>query len=531
MHPLVTLLSCLNAQAITNSFWNDVDRVSELADPPPAHLLEKIQEHPWRGGLEPVSPEGIPLHEAKVVEGKIPPDLEGTLCRNGPGRIRVGDIQYGHWFDGDGIVTRLSIDGKSQKATYDAKYVETKRFEAQQKSSDDSVAKAGAWTKRGQGKWWQNLFAIPTNPSNTNVIFFTDGKTSPSMYALAEGGNPVKINPSTLATIGEAAFQSSTGEKTASFFSAHYASDPKTGHIYNHGVVLAPKTAVNIMELDQHGELIQQSATELPLLTFIHDNALSENYFVLLLPPFTTPPNAMLDSLLGGEPLGKQFAWNPDGNEMTTAMIFSKKTLDCIARVSLPLLSTYHLLDAFDDGNVVTLRVLVHEPPNSRNRVEECFSDMYSAEDLPLCRMMEYCMDVESGKMISSRRIAPDAAPCELPDMNMAWGYRKRYIYTNTREEGVDFTNSLQKVDLDTGKCSNLISFGDDVYAGSPIFVPKEDAKKEDDGYVLAQLYRAKEHGSDICILDARSMKKVTQLRLARPVPYQFHGAWFPGLF
>ena len=145
--------------------------------------------------------------------------------------------------------------------------------------------------------------------------------------------------------------------------------------------------------------------------------------------------------------------------------------------------------------------------------------------------MMEYHIDIHECRMVSSRPVAPKAALCEFPEMNNAWGHRKRYAYTNTREEGVDFTNSLQKVDMDTGECSDLISFGDGVYAGSPVFVPKDSAQKEDDGYIFTQLYRAKDHSSDVCILDATSMKKLAQLRLAKPVPYQFHGCWYPGAF
>ena len=44
----------------------------------------------------------------------LPAHLAGVLCRNGSGRIRVGSKRYGHWFDGDGIVSKLTIDGKTQ---------------------------------------------------------------------------------------------------------------------------------------------------------------------------------------------------------------------------------------------------------------------------------------------------------------------------------------------------------------------------------------------------------------------------------
>lgn len=531
-------------------FWNDAARVAtSLSDPPPAEILKQIQEEPWRGGLEPVPACGIPRHEAKVIEGKIPKDLQGVLCRNGPGRIRIGETQYGHWFDGDGLVTQLVIDGQHQTATFQARYVGTERFLAQQSQGLGTtgripLAKAGAWTKRGRGGRWENLLAIPTNPANTNVIFYPSNEEAtgpPLMYALSEGGDPVRMNCTTLETIGAEKISNKDGTASSkSFFSAHYAKDPVTGEVYNHGLVLGVKPAVNVMKLDQYGNFLQQAATDLPQIGFVHDNALSENYFVLLVPPYFARSSALLTSVLGGDPLGKEFRWNVENETVTTAMIFSKETLECIARIPLPLLSSYHMIDSFEstDGgrsssssDTLTFRVLVHDPPDSRVELERCFSDLYRAGELPLCKIMEYTVDVTEAALVGSRMVAPEARPCELPDVNHAWGYRKRFVYTNTREDHVSFSNSLQKVDMETGRCSHVVSFGEGVFAGAPLFVATNEAKDEDDGYVFAQLYRTEEHSSDICILDAKTMERIALLRLESPVPYQFHGAWQSGRF
>jgi all-trans-8'-apo-beta-carotenal 15,15'-oxygenase len=171
---------------------------------------------------------------------------------------------------------------------------------------------------------------------------------------------------------------------------------------------------------------------------------------------------------------------------------------------------------------------LVH-PEESREELEANFGNMYSAKNIPLCHIMEYRMDVASRQMLSSRRIAPQAAPCELPEVNSQWGFRKQYVYVNVRQQGADFSDSLQKVDLESGTCSDVVSFGEGVYAGGPVFCPKPDAKTEDDGYLLAQLYRSHDHGSDVCILDAKTMNTLAILRLNAPVPYQFHGVFFEG--
>ena len=535
-----TLQSSKTATVVTSPFWNNLKLVNKLHDPPPVEILKEIQKNPWKGALEPVDPAGIPLHEAKVIEGEIPTDLKGVLCRNGAGRIRIGDTKYGGWFDGDGFVTCLSIDGASQKATYAGKYVETKRFKSQQriqqKQGNVPVGEAGVWTKRGEGKWWQNLIQMPTNPSNTNVLFFPNPKDekTPIMYALAEGGDPVQMDPKNLKTIGPTALKSKSGERVKSFFSAHTTEDPVTGEVFNHGLVIGPQIKLNLMKLDGFGNLLKQHATDLPFTVMVHDNVISQRFFVALLPPWLTTMKSIFETIFGGNSLAKQFSWNPQGDTETTAMIFSKETLKCVVKVALPLLSTYHLIDAFEDDNdpnILTLRILVHDPnPSARAISEAACEDIYKATNIPLCSLMEYKVDVKAARLLSGRKIIPAAAPCELPDVNAKWGYRKRYVYTNSRENGVEcYTNSIQKIDLELETCSDVISFGEGVYAGGPLFVPKENAHDEDDGYIFTQLYRSKDHGSDVCILDAKTMQKIALLRLDARVPFQFHGTWYGG--
>ena len=241
-----------------------------------------------------------------------------------------------------------------------------------------------------------------------------------------------------------------------------------------------------------------------------------------------------MTSILGGEPVGSQFSWNPEEMPQSLALVFSKDSLELVAKVPLPILSTYHHIDAFEDpsnANLITFRTLVHEPPSSRTQLEEGFKDLYSHSKLPICQIMEFVIDVEAAQLVQSRRVVPQAQLCELPDTNTQWGYAKRYLWTNTRTENAGFLNSLQKVDLVTGDCSEVITFGDSVYAGNPIFVPKPDAKHEDEGYILSQLYRSDDHQSDIAILDASTMQLVTRLRLQSHITYQFHGEWCPGVF
>jgi len=62
-------------------------------------------------------------HELVCTQGAVPPDLDGILYRNGPGRLERGGVPYGHAFDGDGHVQRLACAGG--RVRYTNRFVRT----------------------------------------------------------------------------------------------------------------------------------------------------------------------------------------------------------------------------------------------------------------------------------------------------------------------------------------------------------------------------------------------------------------------
>ena len=60
------------------------------------------------------------------IDGVIPPDLRGTFVRNGPGRQQIGGNPFGHWFDGDGMLSTFSfLDGN---VFFKNRYVRTPKY-------------------------------------------------------------------------------------------------------------------------------------------------------------------------------------------------------------------------------------------------------------------------------------------------------------------------------------------------------------------------------------------------------------------
>lgn len=75
-------------------------------------------------------------------------------------------------------------------------------------------------------------------------------------------------------------------------------------------------------------------------------------------------------------------------------------------------------------------------------------------------------------------------------------------------------------------------------YAQEPQFVPREDAKGEDDGYLLTLMFdesqldadghASESSRSELWVIDARDMTSVVaKIFLPQRVPYGFHGHWF----
>jgi hypothetical protein len=75
-------------------------------------------------------------------------------------------------------------------------------------------------------------------------------------------------------------------------------------------------------------------------------------------------------------------------------------------------------------------------------------------------------------------------------------------------------------------------------YAQEPRFVPRQNGRSEDDGWLLSYVFdegQLDSHGecppnaaSELWIIDARNMKDVVaKVRLPQRVPYGLHGTWF----
>ena len=86
----------------------------------------------WRAGYASQPDEHCYWLDDVDVTGTIPAALEGTYFRNGPALFEWGGQRLQHPFDGDGLVTALSVS--SGRAHFRSRYVETAERAAEQEA-------------------------------------------------------------------------------------------------------------------------------------------------------------------------------------------------------------------------------------------------------------------------------------------------------------------------------------------------------------------------------------------------------------
>jgi len=74
--------------------------------------------------------------------------------------------------------------------------------------------------------------------------------------------------------------------------------------------------------------------------------------------------------------------------------------------------------------------------------------------------------------------------------------------------------------------------YGRDRYTSEALFVPRERAKSEDDGYLLSFVYDAATQLTEVVILDAREPEQeIAAVKLSHHVPFGFHGHFTDRVF
>lgn len=419
------------------------------------------------GNYAPVTDELTEDH--LLVEGAIPPELDGWYLRNGPNPRQAG----GHWFTGDGMIHGVRIEGGEAK-WYRNRWVRTDSF----------IEPFPLYNEDGT----RNLRA---SVANTHVVNHA-GKT----LALVESSLPYELT-SDLETVGAYDF----GGKLVDAMTAHPKICPTTGelHFFGYGNIFEPH--VTYHRADANGELVINRPLEVGALTMMHDFALTANHVVFMDLPIVFDPD-----FAAGE-RDMPFRWD-DEYGARFGVLRRDDPFGEVRWFEIDPCYVFHVANAHDtaDGNGIVLQAVRYPELWRAN-------GGFDAEGV----LWAWTIDLASGS-VSERQL--DDRGVEFPriDDRLA-GLPARYSVSVGKQGWV-------RHDLSTGSAvTHELGLGG---PGEAVFVPAAGAADESNGYYLGYVFDPARNGSDLVILDASdfSGKPVARIALPQRVPYGFHGNW-----
>ena len=118
--------------------------------------------------------------------------------------------------------------------------------------------------------------------------------------------------------------------------------------------------------------------------------------------------------------------------------------------------------------------------------------------------------------------------PVEFPRVpDSLVGQKHRYGYMAHLSADVPAGIGILKYDFETDTKSEY-ALPNGHYCGEPVFVPRDQASGEDDGYLITYRHDDTNKTADCIILDACDLEKgpIAEVKLGTRVPFGFHGSW-----
>ncbi|MGB8699191.1 MAG: carotenoid oxygenase family protein [Thermosynechococcaceae cyanobacterium] len=471
----------------------------------------------WQRGYESLETEyHYPIQD---IDGEIPADLQGTLYRNGPGRLDINGQRFHHPFDGDGMVCAISFQDGG--AVFRNRYVRTEGYVAE--SAAGKILYRGVFGTQKPGGWLANAFDLKfKNIANTNVLHWGD-----RLFALWEGGLPHELDPNTLETLGP----STLGKllKPTDPWSAHPRIDPgepgQAPRLVNFSIKSGLSSGVTVYELNLAHDCLQQKTFTIPGFAFIHDFAITPNYYLFFQNPVVLNP---LPFVFGFRGAGQCIEFKPQ--KPTRIWVLPRHRSGSVQVFETDPCFVFHHANAHEiEGHLIVDSICYPSFPKVDPQEDYRQIDF---NRLPAGELWRFKIN------LAQRTVTHDtlvARCCEFPTLHPhQMGRPYRFIFMGTAHEpsGNAPLQALLKLDLDNGT-QTVWSAAPQGFIGEPIFVPHPQNTDEDAGWLLSLVYDAAQHRTDVVILDAQDLAKgpIARLHLTHPIPYGLHGCFKPQVF
>lgn len=485
--------------------------------PVPALRFAAMDEPPFFGLARSLREEHDYIAE---VEGRLPPQLCGTLFRNGPGLFERGGFVKRALLDGDGMVQ--SFDFAQGSVRYRNRFVRTRKFVREEAAGRFLYP---TWSTQAPGGWLANLFPEERVENQAGITaILSNGR----LYAFDESALPYELDPQTLETRGISTLGLPPG---FTIYAAHSKIDPLNGDWIHFGIRYGRDPQIHITIFRADGSLRRHRIIPLPRFVYIHDFFVTRRRIVLSLHP------AMIDLfrfLAGFRSLAKSLRWRPE--EGNLLLVIEREGEEPPLFLETEASFMWHAVNAFDDGEgIVADFVGYRNPDHFIGRDPTIFAVMEGREGEHRFpgELVRYRID-PTRKRLERELLHPGSFEWpRINDCRRCLGYR--YAYLLAARPGDFFWSFLERRDMRSG-ASVRFDFGPGRYCTEPVFVPLagkeyDPARQEEPGFVLSEVYDAAERKSFLAVFDAERIADgpLARVLLSHHVPFSFHGFWNAG--
>lgn len=447
------------------------------------------------------------VDEEARVEGALPDELRGlALLRNGPGVFERFGVRLPHWFDAQGVVTRMRFGAGAPRAT--ARVVRHPGFEREERAGRYLY---GRYAQRSTRPFREAFLRDRNDASNIGVL-----QHRGAIYSIADSGPPIELDVRTLATKAPTTF----GDTITNSFAAHRRRAPSRRADYSFGIAYGRHRLVELFEIPDDGPVRLLARVPVPDVGLVHDFGVTERHAVVPLAPYRL---RMLPLLFARRAPVDCFEWRPE--RPTVLMVFPLDAPDRMFRVEVPAFVLEHTLSMREEGGEIVWDFTRYASPEGR----EQYVDGLAAGRVrgPLAGRVERLrIDVAArtarAETVIDRCVElAQAAPGSL----VAWG-------PSFREPGSrELFDALVEVDLARGELTPL-ALEPGQHPTEPLLLPMRDAEGPRDTWVVSIVF---EVGSGACyeaVFDGRrpGAPPVCKVHYPTRVPPRTHGIVAPDL-
>lgn len=523
-----------------------------------------------------------------VVTGQIPTFLNGSLLRNGPGSLKVGNMTFNHLFDSSALLHRFDI--KNGEATYQSRFIQTETYKKNKAAKRIVVTEFGTKAVPDPCHSIFDKVSVIFKPgeSNSDNAMISIYPFGDELYAFAEAPVMFKINPETLATERRVNLHENIGIINHTSH-PHVLSD---GTVYNLGMTVKKLGPFyNIIKFPPGEAMVGKAEIVASVPSrwrfnpgYMHTFGITENYFVIVEQPLAVSVTSAIKATLTNEPLISSLKWFAE--KQTYFYIVERETGELVHTFCSEAFFYLHIINQYERDQHIVIDICCYRDPAMLNcmyvesmatmqqnpdyakmfrgkpvrfvlplnvtqkkvsQISSIFSKLSRSMSFEKTSFTEKDIVLENLVTLPGTKATAHKMPnnsiyctpellcylgCETPRIHYdsCLGIEYTYFYAISSDVDADNPGTVIKVNV---KDKTSITWCEPCcYPSEPVFVPSPNATSEDDGVVLCAIVwggsPSVENRVGLLVLCAKTLTELGRCAFETPsqVPKCLHG-WF----